>query len=288
LLKQVAAQIGAPIENGICEIFPDEFRGMGKALRAPGTRNVKTGECGLIIHETLTRGLFALTSGEDKEGIALYLLGEPRGKNYSSSPSSEVFRGEHVEWATLFAITAPSTRHQKLLKLVGTAFFQAGKLVAQKNAELQYREATQRPKATLRDHLAEFDQAWSGWESKWKEKLSPAEREKFEGLTTETERDAYKILHNWAKADSPDFKIHCESLGKRLGISLRGASKLRRKFCEIGILRPTAPFVPHKRCARFEWIAAHEPKRKQETLISPPPWNGDPGDGLLMERRRKQ
>jgi hypothetical protein len=89
LLKQVAAQIGAPIEDGICEIFPNEFRGIGKALRAPGTWNPKTGDCGLILHQTLTQCVTALPSGEDKESIALYLLGEPRGKNYPSSPSSE-------------------------------------------------------------------------------------------------------------------------------------------------------------------------------------------------------
>ena len=57
---------------------------------------------------------------EDKESIALYLLGEPRGKNTASSPSSEVFRGEHGEWEKHFAITAPSTRHRRLTEFVGT------------------------------------------------------------------------------------------------------------------------------------------------------------------------
>ena len=285
LLKQVAAQIGAPIEDGICEIFPNEFRGIGKALRAPGTRNLKTAECGLIVHETLSKGLFALSVGEDKESIALYLLGEPRGKNFPSSPSSEVFKGEHGGWATLFAVTAPFSRHQKLLKLVGTAFLQAGKSVARKNAELQHREARPVPVATLYEHLAEFDQAWSGWESKWKEKLSHMEREKFEALWTETERDAFRLVRNWSQTDSPDFYASCESLGARLGISLRGASKLRRKFCDIGILRQTAPHVPHKLCARFEWTAAAEPKRQQSALISPQQWNGDPGD--VRSKRRK-
>lgn len=282
LLKKVAALIGAPIEDGICELFPNEFRGIGKALRAPGTHNVKTRECGLILHETLSRGLFALPASEDKETIALYLLGEPQGKNYSSSSSSQVFRGEHGEWATLFAITAPCTRHQKLLKLVGTAFFQAGKSVVRKNAEFQHRKATPVPVATLHEHLAEFDQAWSGWESKWKEKLSPVEQEKFGHLTTEAERDAFRILHNWSQTDSPDFYVSCESLGARLGKTPRGASKLRRRFCENGILRQTAPYVPHKLCARFKWTAGAEANRKQAGLILPfQQWNGDPGDSRL-------
>jgi hypothetical protein len=104
LLKQVVAQIGATVQDGIVEIFPNEFRGIGKALRAPGSWNPKTGDCGLILHETLTQCVTALPYREDKESIALYLLGEPRGKGYASSPSSELFRGEHGEWATPFAL----------------------------------------------------------------------------------------------------------------------------------------------------------------------------------------
>ena len=79
-------------------------------------------------------------------------------------------------------------------------------------------------------------------------------------LTTEGERDAFRILRNWSQTDTPDFYASCESLGNRLGISLRGASKLRHKFCKIGILRQTAPYVPLKLCARFEWTAGVEPE----------------------------
>jgi hypothetical protein len=198
LLKQVAAQIGAPIQDGVCEIFPNETRGLCKPLRALGSWNPKTGDCGLIFHESVTQCIATLPCGEDKKSIALYLLGEPRGKDYPSSPSSEFFRGEHGEWATLFAISAASTRHQKLTKLVGTAFFRASKTVARKNAELQYREATPAPAATLAEHLEEFDQAWDGMQRRWIAKLSPAAREKFERLTTDIEHEAFRILRNWA------------------------------------------------------------------------------------------
>jgi hypothetical protein len=279
LLKQIVAQIGATVQDGIVEIFPNEFRGIGKALRAPGTWNPKTGDCGLIVQENLSHSdLLPLPCGGDKKSNALYMVGELRGNGDASSHSSEIYRGEHREWATVFAITAPCTRHEKLTKLVGTGFFQAGKAVLRKNAELQHREATPPPSATVQEHLQEFDEAWSGMDRKWKAKLSSSEREKIESLTTETQYDAFRIVRNWSQTSKPDFKIHCESLARRLGISLKGASQLRFKFCKLGILWPTAPFVPHKRCARFEWIAAHEPKRKQETLISPPQWNGDPCD----------
>jgi hypothetical protein len=180
------------------------------------------------------------------------------------------------------------TRHQKLIKLVGTAFFQTGKTVARKNAELQYLEATPAPVATVAEQLAEFDQAWDGMQRQWIAKLSPAEREKFEGLSTETERDAFRILRNWARTDQPDFYICCESLGRRLGVSLSGASKLGHRFSNSGILRPTAPCIPHKRCARYQWIAAGEATGNQAALFAPTQWNGDPGDAHLKGRRRRE
>ena len=57
LLKQVCEWIGAPITDGTCEIFPNEraeSQRTGKAIRAPGTLNPKTGTFSLIEAETVT------------------------------------------------------------------------------------------------------------------------------------------------------------------------------------------------------------------------------------------
>jgi hypothetical protein len=288
LLKQVAAQIGAPVEDGICEIFPNEFRGIGKPLRAPGTWNPKTGDCGLILHESLTQSFLpSLPYGRERDGIALSVLCEPRGENSAVHRVGEIFRGEHGEWKEKFGITAPGTRHHKLTKLVGTAFFQAGREVARRNAEFQHGEATPAPNASLQEHLAEFDKAWAGMKRKWLSELSAAEREKYDGLTTQTERDAFRIIRNWSKKGSPnEFKIRAQSLGDRVGISLSGACKLLRRFRSLDILRQTKPCVPNKYCARFCWTADDEPKRRQPTLISASQSSGDPGDTCLRERRR--
>ena len=266
LLKQVCAQIGAEIRPGICEIFPDEFRGprsVGKAIRAPGTWNPKTGDCGLILHESLTQSFLpSLPCGRERNGIALSVLCEPPSEKGLSSQNSGVFRGERGEWATRCAIVAPSMRHQKLTELVGTGLFQAGREIVRKNAELQYSEAIPTPKASKQEHLEEFDQAWIGWERKWFAGLSAAEREKYEALATKHERDGFRIIRNWSQtANAGEFMIRCQSLGDRLGMSLKGASKLRRKFCELGILKQTKPYVPNKFCARFRWTAEAEPKR---------------------------
>ena len=288
LLKQVCAQIGAEIRPGVCEVFPDEFRGprsIGRAIRAPATWNPKTGDCGLILHESLTQSFLpSLPYGRERDSIALSVLCElPRQKS-TSSQSSGVFRGEHGEWQKQFAITAPSTRHERLTELVGTGLFQADREVVRKNAAIQYREATPTPKASEREHLEEFDEAWLGWERKWFAGLSAAERQKYEALTTQHEREGFRILRNWSQiANAGEFKIRCQSLGDRLGMSLKGANKLRRKLCELGILKQTRPYIANKFCARFRWTAGAEPKRHQSTRISPSPWNGDPGDACFRK-----
>ena len=253
----MADRIGAPVKAGVCEIFPDECRGIGRGIRAPGTWNPKNGECGLVLRENVTKLLpVTLPSSSPKDSNASLCLGELRGKEKASSPSSEIFRGEHGEWVGEFAITAAGTRNQQLCKLVGTAYFQTGREVARKNAELQHGEANPQPAASLAEHLAEFDKAWAGMERKWQRSLSKTERQKFDSLTTDTERDAFRILRNWSQTDKPDFKVHCRSLGVRLGMTWEGARNIRLRFCGLGILQKTAGYVPHKLAARYKWRAA--------------------------------
>ncbi len=283
LLRQVADRIGAPIKSGICEIFPDECSGIGRGIRAPGTWNPKNGQCGLVLRETVTKLLPASKAAPlPKERYAF--LGTRSTLREESSPlPNREFRGEHGEWASEFAITAPKSRHGKLERLVGTAFFQVSLSVAHKNAELQHSEANPTPVASLQEHLTDFDKLWAGMEREWLRKLSSPERKKFDALKTDTDREAFRILRNWSQTESPDFKAHCRSLGVRLGITLQGAADIRRRFCALGILRQTAPYVPHKLAARYQWLASVEPKRKQAGLIASQ-WNGDPGDAHLKRR----
>ena len=82
------------------------------------------------------------------------------------------------------------------------------------------------------------------------------ERAKFDHLTTDNDSCAFRILRNWSQNDHPDFKVHCRSLAKRLGVSSsKTASNIRSRFCSLGILRQTADYVAHKLAARYEWIA---------------------------------
>lgn len=258
LLRNVADLIGAPVEKGLLEIFPDgKSQGLGYGIRAPGTWNPKSDEVGLIAYERVTELLEhpALSAAKEKNtSLSVRALRREEGPKCPYSAKTP-YRGTLNEWQQLFAITAPRSRHGKLSKLVGTAFFQAGHDVARENARLQYAEAAPAPATPLEKHLEEFKELWSGLERDWLAELSATERRRFDALTTDTERDAFRIIRNWSRADNDahDFKIQVESLAARIGLSIRGAGTLRRRFCSLGILRQTAPYVPHKLAARYEW-----------------------------------
>ncbi len=244
LLREVADKIGSPVTKGVLEIFPSDSRG-AFAIRAPGTWNPKDDSFGLIAFDNATRNLVSLP----KERVISLGIRSTRRDKKVSLPIGEkahlgLYRGEFGEWATDFAITAQRTRHEKLAQLVGKAFFQTGIAVARRNAEMQHAEANPVPATPLSEHIAEFESLWEGMHTQWRAKLSPREEESLASLTTDNEREAFRILRNWSRTDKTgkaDFKVHCKSLGQRLGMTLQGASALRKRFCALGIMRETAP-----------------------------------------------
>jgi hypothetical protein len=147
-----------------------------------------------------------------------------------------------------------------MVALVDHIFRQVGRGTALANAEAQHREAVIVPKATLGEHIEEFTEYWQWKLSGWLSELPEAELTRFDRLSTENERDAVRIIQSFARLAASnserDFKIQCQSLADRLGITLAGASKIRMKLSELGFIRPTAPYVPKKFAARFKWVDA--------------------------------
>jgi hypothetical protein len=283
LLREVVEKIGAHVQKGLVEILPNEARGIGNGIRCPGSWNPKDDSFGLIAFDNATPQLLALASPTGRGNGAAIPKGEPcslgtRSSTYGEKqtlPSSEnqgLFRGERGQWQSAFAITAPSTRHERLTQLVGHIFHQVGLDVGRENARLQFLEANPSPVATLDEHLSEFDRAWDGMERQWLGKLSASERVKYDELSTGNERGAFKVVRGWSRtADTgSDFKLHAKSLARRISLmfTLAGACNARNKFCLLGILKKTAPYVPHKLAARYRWLLA-DPLRRPHSSIPP-------------------
>lgn len=117
--------------------------------------------------------------------------------------------------------------------------------------------ATNAGEKTHRKECCDF---WNGLHQDWLEKLAPAERTAFENLTTDYERDAFRIIRSYAQLartkQQDDFPIVRDDLAARIGMADRGAGLLLQRFCgaDFGILERTQEYVAHKTAARYRWM----------------------------------
>jgi DNA-binding MarR family transcriptional regulator len=94
------------------------------------------------------------------------------------------------------------------------------------------------------EHAREFAEMWNDLVRKWQVELTDAESKKFVLLKTESEKDAFRIIRNFARMAQerkvPDFPVALYNLAERLGLTPPGAGKLLGRFVEGGILKRTA------------------------------------------------
>ena len=259
LLKQVADNIGTEIKTGICEIFPHETRNRSRphAIRAPGTWNPKTNQFGAIFFESTG----ALLQKKEEKEVSSFLYHSTDGANIGQLNDScpvSFYCGGHQKWLEQFAIMQPSTRHAQLRELVYCIFRQVSQSVGRRIADLQYQSARVQSKATLAEHLEEFEQLWSWMTNQWRAELSRAEEEIFIMLRTQIERDLFRILRNFARRacsqTEKEFPFPLQHVAKRLGVSFQYVSKLRKRFVGASIIVQTAPAITNRSAGRFQWI----------------------------------
>src|SRR4030095_4982805 len=188
LLKRTADSIGAEIKCGVCEIFPNEARYGSRphAIRAPGTSNPKTNQLGAIIFTSIA----PLVQEKRKKEVSSFLYpstDRAKATQLNDSSSRSYYCGGHQDWLKQFVITQACTRHAQLRALVYCCFRQVSHNIARLIADAQYMEAQVQPKATLAEHLEEFEKLWTWITEQWRAELSDAAREIFSNLETETQ-----------------------------------------------------------------------------------------------------
>jgi DNA-binding MarR family transcriptional regulator len=247
---------------GICEIFPGEVRpgSLPYGIRAPGTWNPRSDSLGLIAYSSISP-LLAEARKERKEYPFLYhATNRENDAQLHDRGKVPFYRGVGGEWKVKFAITQSSTRHNQLKRLVHHVFRQVGREVARLNAEAQFVAAIPKPRATLAEHLHEFEELWTWTSQQWERELSEAERQTLDALRTENERDAFRIIRNFArKAEQdqmPDFPLSVEHLAGTLNVTHQAVSKIRKQFIELGVIEKTADPIANRSAARFRWLRA--------------------------------
>ena len=276
LLKQVCERVEVPIADGICEIFPNEraeSQPTGKGIRAPGTWNPKNNTFSLVEAETVRPLLETLprtwSSGVGKAKRALprdstalslhkstntYFLSTYSG---STEPLVERVLAHHP-------ISRKGTRNVVLMELIGDLIHMFGLEAAELIVQEHYRRNQQNIRSSPDEHLHEFAEAWDGMRKKIVDSLSPDERQKFDALGSEHQREGFLIVRAFAGVAAhkreTDFAIARASLADRLSITPPGAADVIQKLCELEVVALTQAYIRHKKPARFRWLlplAAH-------------------------------
>ena len=145
-----------------------------------------------------------------------------------------------------------------LMLLVGDLVHKFGREAARRVVEEHYQRNQQNVRSPLEEHKREFATAWDGMRAKVVNSLSPAERQVFDALGSEHQREGFLIVRAFANAAAhhgkPDFPIARASLADRLSITPPGAGVLIAKLCDFGVITPTQPYVRHKSSARYRWL----------------------------------
>lgn len=134
----------------------------------------------------------------------------------------------------------------------------AGHAVARRLSERHFEKYAQHIRSSREEHLTEFDAAWEGMRAKIVRNLHTTEKEAYEGLRTEFQRDGFIIIRAFASAAATKgencFPIAQESLAYRLGISRTAAADIISRLVELQVLKKSAPAIPHKTAAIYQWL----------------------------------
>jgi TOTE conflict system, Archaeo-Eukaryotic Primase domain len=272
LLGLTCDSIGVPIQDGICELFPNERterQQMGRAIRVPGSFNPSTGDAELILAETIRPLVDQLKSrlAKNDPNVRLYQLTPPHLGNLTeikeannSSSCTKGFRtastGRLIEEVVVkHPINAKATRNGVLVKLTGELFHKFGRELSERVIRKHYDLYKKNVTTALKEHMREFAAAWENFRIKAIKSLSQSERGIFNQLNTESQREAFLLIHSFSNLATYDFPVALLSLADRLSITPPGASCVISKLVDLKAIEKTADTRINSKSARYRWIA---------------------------------
>ena len=273
LLQDTCETIGAPIQDGVCEIFPNERtekQEVGRAIRVPGSLNPSTGKAELIIADTIRPLLDHLASAKKSSKAPLlkvrriYLrnLSENREADNSSCSTNGFYSlstKRLIDQIIIkYPIEAKSTRHGILVKLAGELFHKFGRELSEQIIRQHYELNEKKVSTPLKEHLREFAGAWDSFLSNAIKSLSASERRIFNQLNTGPQQEAFMLIRSFASlAQGNDFPVAQLSLADRLSITQPGAGCVISKLADprVRAIEKTMDACVNSKSARYRWIA---------------------------------
>jgi hypothetical protein len=270
LLKDTCESVGAPIQDGICEMFPDEHtekQEVGRAIRVPGSLNPSTGEVELIMADTIRPLLDHLVAKEKPSKSPLLKATPFYKRNLSEIKEADNFSySVNGFWSAStqrlikqsilkYPIKEKSTRNGVLLKLAGELFHKFGRELSERIVRQHYDLYKKSVTTPLRDHMREFAASWNLFLSKAIKSLSASEREKFDQLRTEPQREAFMLIRSFSHlTKGGDFQIAQRSLADRLSVTQPGAGCVIFKLVQVRAIEKTVDALVNSTSARYRWL----------------------------------
>jgi hypothetical protein len=156
----------------------------------------------------------------------------------------------------------PSERNSAMKKLVGSAFEMMGEAHVIELVQRQYDQG--QTDTDQKTHLQAARAMIQTCNARFPRKLNAQEKDKFNSLSTDAERDCFRILRGWWNKAKREHRISAQlaaySMAERLGISRQAVDQMRRKFEEIGILKAEKT----KKGYSFRWLLDESGLEKQE------------------------
>ena len=273
LLKDTCESIDAPIQDGVCEMFPNAGtvnQKVGRGIRIPGSYNPSTGEIELIMADTIRPLLDQLKQQEKAETNATLtsyslaprqLVRDKEVNNYSyqhkggfASCSTQRLIDEVL---TKYPITKKGTRQGVLMKLIGDLSHKFGHELSERIVEKHYELYRRNVTTGSDDHMREFRKAWRSFRKERIKLMSDPERIKFEKLRTEPQREAFLLCRSFAELKK-EFRLAQFSLADRIGVSQQGAGYVIAKLIALRVIDRTADAKTNLESAWYRWIANEE------------------------------
>lgn len=258
-VRFIQFEVGCPIEDGVAEFFPTISPVMpeyGKACRVVGSFHPKRGVRSIVRFEDvepLVRDLREQYSveklvhlPEDKrdtvplekdKAFGLWLEG---GAKDGESKKNASVALENIKTNLLQRYPVrPSKRNAAMKKLVGSAY----EMMSEPHViELVNRQYDQGETGTDRKtHLHEARNMIKTCKLRFPRKLNVQEQDKFNSLSTEAERDCFRILRGWSdyfrKRNQPMARFGSYSMALRIGVSRQAVDLMRQRFEEAGIIK---------------------------------------------------
>jgi hypothetical protein len=254
LLKETCEAVGTRIQDGVCEMFPNDRTAnqeVGRAIRLPGSLNPSTGEIELILADTI-RPLLDHLERQEKAQTGATLTSNSLGRKelVRDKETNNYFYQHTNGFASVstqrlintvlgkYPVTQKATRHGILAKLIGELFHKFGLQLSERIVAQHYELYRDKVTTDRDDHMHEFRNTWRSFRKKNEKQMTDCERLLFDKLQTEPQREAFLLCRSFARLKT-EFPLSQSSLADRIGVTQQGAGYVIEKLITVGAIERT-------------------------------------------------